>query len=301
VSQVEKRVMGKEKRSASKLIVVLTILASFLLGATAQAAPTVTYYHSDALGSAVAASDESGSLLWRKSYEPYGDKITDGENDPNAIAYTGRKHDDVTGLTYMGARYYDPEVGRFSGIDPVGISLDNPMSFNRYASFNNNPYKYVDPDGKAAQALEVVVLGAGAFLVSSAFPGHQERVDSLQRLVSSASNVFSESSDGVDPTDAEVDGVVSGLDPVKDTRGRNRKGQFVDDSGKSAEEIVDSLTGEVVNDRGDKILPDGSRVGIHVSSGTSGGETGEFSGSDTVSITRPKGKQSIKIRVPKKD
>ena len=47
---------------------------------------------------------------------------------------------------YMQARYYDPVIGRFYSNDPVGFR--DVHSFNRYAYANNNPYKYVDPDGK---------------------------------------------------------------------------------------------------------------------------------------------------------
>jgi RHS repeat-associated protein len=50
-------------------------------------------------------------------------------------------------LTYMQQRYYDPVIGRFYSNDPVGFTADNPMMFNRYAYGNNNPYKFVDPDG----------------------------------------------------------------------------------------------------------------------------------------------------------
>lgn len=50
----------------------------------------------------------------------------------------------------MQQRYYDPVTGRFYSNDPVGFSADNPMLFNRYAYSNNNPYKYIDPDGRAA-------------------------------------------------------------------------------------------------------------------------------------------------------
>lgn len=49
----------------------------------------------------------------------------------------------------MQQRYYDPVIGRFYSNDPVGFSASNPMMFNRYAYANNNPYKYVDPDGNA--------------------------------------------------------------------------------------------------------------------------------------------------------
>jgi uncharacterized protein RhaS with RHS repeats len=45
----------------------------------------------------------------------------------------------------MQARYYDPVIGRFMSNDPIGFR--DVHSFNRYAYANNNPYKYVDPDG----------------------------------------------------------------------------------------------------------------------------------------------------------
>jgi uncharacterized protein RhaS with RHS repeats len=47
----------------------------------------------------------------------------------------------------MQARYYDPVIGRFYSNDPVGFT--NIHTFNRYAYANNNPYKYVDPDGNS--------------------------------------------------------------------------------------------------------------------------------------------------------
>jgi RHS repeat-associated protein len=125
----------------------LTACLLILFAINAHAVRTTTYYHTDGLGSVVAASDESGNLLWRKSYAPYGEQI-DGNTDNEPVSYTGKKHDDVTGLTYFGARYYDPRIGRFMATDPVHFMESNPVSFNRYAYVNNNPYKYVDPDGK---------------------------------------------------------------------------------------------------------------------------------------------------------
>ena len=49
----------------------------------------------------------------------------------------------------MQARYYDPVIGRFYSNDPVGFR--GVHSFNRYAYANNNPYKYVDPDGMSSE------------------------------------------------------------------------------------------------------------------------------------------------------
>jgi RHS repeat-associated protein len=50
-----------------------------------------------------------------------------------------------TGLSYMQQRYYDPVAMRFLSVDPVAAS---PLSFSRYWYANNNPYKYIDPDGR---------------------------------------------------------------------------------------------------------------------------------------------------------
>ena len=54
----------------------------------------------------------------------------------------------------MQARYYDPVIGRFYSNDPVDtighFSQGNIHGFNRYTYANNNPYKYVDPDGEFA-------------------------------------------------------------------------------------------------------------------------------------------------------
>ena len=47
----------------------------------------------------------------------------------------------------MGARWYDPEAGRFLSIDPVVRSLADPGSLNPYAYAENDPLGAVDPSG----------------------------------------------------------------------------------------------------------------------------------------------------------
>nr|WP_289847903.1 RHS repeat-associated core domain-containing protein [Aliiglaciecola lipolytica] len=84
----------------------------------------------------------------RQHFRPFGETIETPKDD---IGYSGHKFDTDLGLSYMQARYYDPMIGRFYSNDPVGFT--NVHTFNRYAYANNNPYKYVDPDGKAAGTL----------------------------------------------------------------------------------------------------------------------------------------------------
>ena len=56
--------------------------------------------------------------------------------------------DRETGLTYMQQRYYDPQIGRFLSVDPVTANSGTGANFNRYWYANNNPYKFIDPDGR---------------------------------------------------------------------------------------------------------------------------------------------------------
>ena len=136
----------------SRIVPLMRILLTLglLLSATAaQAIERVTYYHNDALGSPVAATDGNGTLLWRESYAPYGERLTHEAGSKDTVWYTGKPEEAAFGLNYFGARWYDSKIGRFMGVDPAGFSADNIQSFNRYAYANNNPYLYVDPDGNS--------------------------------------------------------------------------------------------------------------------------------------------------------
>jgi RHS repeat-associated protein len=105
----------------------------------------VKYQHTDALGSPVAESNQAGVVTNRINYDPYGSLIS---GTAGSVGYTGHVMDPITGLTYMQQRYYDPAVGRFLSVDPVTASSINGGNFNRYKYAANNPYRFVDPDGR---------------------------------------------------------------------------------------------------------------------------------------------------------
>jgi len=125
----------------------------------AHGAEVVSYYHNDVSGSPILATDASGNVLWKENYQPYGDKLNkQPASASNKIGFHGKPFDDNTGLSYMGARYYNPLLGRFTGIDPAGVNPEEGQTFNRYAYGNNNPYKYVDPDGRTSLFYAAVAL-----------------------------------------------------------------------------------------------------------------------------------------------
>jgi RHS repeat-associated protein len=54
---------------------------------------------------------------------------------------------DNTGLTHLGAREYDPLIGRFLSVDPV-IDHNDPQQLHGYSYSNGNPITMSDPDGQ---------------------------------------------------------------------------------------------------------------------------------------------------------
>ncbi|MBZ4187236.1 RHS repeat-associated core domain-containing protein [Thermomonas sp. RSS23] len=111
-------------------------------------APTISYFHTDALGSPIAKTNAAGAIIETSEYEPYG-RLLNRQNDDRA-GYTGHVMDAVSGLTYMQQRYYDPGIGAFLSVDPV-TAYSNPVgAFNRYRYASGNPYRFTDPDGRCA-------------------------------------------------------------------------------------------------------------------------------------------------------
>ena len=128
-----------------------------------QAFAGITYYHTDLLGSPIMATNEQAEVVWRSLYQPFGAQFQSlgdqAASYANPLGFTGHMDDAETGLIYMQARYYDPGVGRFLRVDPKAVEPEIPASFNRYSYANNNPYKFVDPDGKDAIVFNVSVQG----------------------------------------------------------------------------------------------------------------------------------------------
>ena len=115
--------------------------------------PLFRYSHSDPLNTANAQTNQDGSLAQEYQYAAYGDQTY--EMDPGASELLNRFTDQIldveTGLYYYGARYYDPQLGRFIQADTVTPDTYDPQQLNRYTYVNNNPFKYIDPTGHWAQ------------------------------------------------------------------------------------------------------------------------------------------------------
>ncbi|HEX3047112.1 MAG TPA: polymorphic toxin-type HINT domain-containing protein, partial [Bacillota bacterium] len=103
----------------------------------------VKYYHGDHLGSTRLVTDASGVVVASYKFKPYGEREAYSGSFSTDYQFTGKPGIDEVGLSYFGARFYDPETGRFLSVDPGRQGL------NWYAYCANNPLKYVDPNGRA--------------------------------------------------------------------------------------------------------------------------------------------------------
>ncbi|WP_157492967.1 MULTISPECIES: RHS repeat domain-containing protein [Lysinibacillus] len=98
---------------------------------------------SDYLGTPVEAYDEKGNRVWTAELDVYGRvKEVTGEKDFIPFRYQGQYEDVEIGLYYNRFRYYDPEQGNYTQIDPIGLAGGNPTLYGYVSDTNaiNDPF-----------------------------------------------------------------------------------------------------------------------------------------------------------------
>ncbi|MDF2649487.1 MAG: repeat-associated core domain protein, partial [Paenibacillus sp.] len=121
-------------------------------------------YHFDFRGSTVALTNELSTVTDRYTYGPYGELLTHWGTSDTFFLYNGREGvaTDTNGLYYMRARYYVPEIKRFTNADPVYGSISASQTLNRYAYVTGDPILLVDPQGNWAGLDDLIAMGVGA-------------------------------------------------------------------------------------------------------------------------------------------
>jgi RHS repeat-associated protein len=111
---------------------------------------TVSYFHTDHLGSISAATNSSGSLLYASLYKPWGESRYQSAAPNTDYQFTGQRRDSYINLYLMGSRWYAPVLGRFISPDSIIPQPGNPITWDRYSYVYNNSINYNDPTGHFA-------------------------------------------------------------------------------------------------------------------------------------------------------
>ncbi|MEU5769698.1 RHS repeat-associated core domain-containing protein [Streptomyces asoensis] len=100
------------------------------------------FYLTDAIGSVIGLADEDGNKVDTYTYSPRGVRILARSTEPVAQPYRfAGNYQDPTGLYHLKARYYDPNIGRFTQPDPSGREQ------NPYLYAEGDPVNRIDPEG----------------------------------------------------------------------------------------------------------------------------------------------------------
>ena len=104
------------------------------------------YYHPDHLGSSSYITNLDCEVAQHIEYVPYGEVFIEERNNTwnTPYLFNAKEFDKETGMYYYGARYYEPRLSLWMSVDP--LECKHP-EISTYCQANNNPIKYIDPDG----------------------------------------------------------------------------------------------------------------------------------------------------------
>ncbi|MGP4010193.1 polymorphic toxin-type HINT domain-containing protein [Streptomyces sp. 4N124] len=107
----------------------------------------LSFVASDHHGTGELAIDAATGAISQRRFDPFG--VERGEKTgtwPGEKGFVGGTVDASTGLTHLGAREYDPQLGKFISVDPI-IDYTRPSQINGYAYADNSPVTLSDPSG----------------------------------------------------------------------------------------------------------------------------------------------------------
>lgn len=139
----------------------------------------------DHIGNVRATMVWTGRQMQFKHYDfkPFGDTLSAyGDRENGWKGFNGESKDLESSFMNMGARIYDPSIGRFLSVDPLLDFFPNQSPFS-YAY--NNPISYRDPSGLAPEkekGNKNQIQGWFSDLLASIFGGKVEEQNAMDGL-----------------------------------------------------------------------------------------------------------------------
>ncbi|MCG2796718.1 MAG: hypothetical protein L6427_12830, partial [Actinomycetia bacterium] len=111
---------------------------------------TTSYYSYNPHADFSLITDNTGNTTASLHYDAWGNTAEETDELYNYLGKHQRRDHRSTGLIKMGARFYNPETGRFISRDPLSGDDEIPITKNHYAYANDDPVNMVDLNGMAA-------------------------------------------------------------------------------------------------------------------------------------------------------
>ncbi|MFF7250053.1 DddA-like double-stranded DNA deaminase toxin [Embleya sp. NPDC008237] len=117
----------------------------------------LVYMAADHHGTPSSTLDAATLSATRRQSKPFGEargpQPTQANGQwPDDKGFLGKPMD-ATGLTHVGAREYDPSLGRFISVDPI-MDLTDAGQMHGYTYSNNNPATKSDPTGLSSEVMD---------------------------------------------------------------------------------------------------------------------------------------------------
>jgi len=125
----------------------------------------------DGLGSVRQLTDENGAITDQVDYDAFGNILWQTGDAPNPYLFAGERFDADLGMTFLRARFLDPDLGRFWTADTFAGHLEDPVSLHKYLYANGNPVDYLDPSGQFTLAEVNFAVTIGFSVVAGALDG----------------------------------------------------------------------------------------------------------------------------------
>lgn len=139
-----------ETKKNGKTLCEYLYLDDRLLAMAPKGRSRLLFAHTDHLGTPLKMTDKKGIVVWQADYRPFGETVVDEDPDGDGkkfimnLRFPGQYFDEESGLYYNYYRYYQPQIGRYTRPDPIGVMLGelNPFSYALA-----NPIGMLDPFG----------------------------------------------------------------------------------------------------------------------------------------------------------
>ncbi len=117
---------------------------SLFSGNTRDTSDSGWFYHYDEAGNVILITDKNGGLIKHFEQDAWGNDLNGSFSTTQNIRQhqTGKYLDEATGLYFFGARWYDPNIGRFISVSPL-----SPLGEEEYVYCSENPVNSFDVKG----------------------------------------------------------------------------------------------------------------------------------------------------------